>query len=100
MNSPQDVLQAVKMKGSSSMKQLLVICLACTLMCSPVFGWGDQGHDAIWIVAQSRLTSVAKGQVDQILAGDKLNLTSTWMDKAREALKHHTGPLAHDAETA
>src|SRR5215468_4458490 len=82
------------------MKQLIVICLACTLMCSPVFGFGEQGHDAIWIVAQSRLTSVAKGQVDQILAGDKLDLTSTWMDRARDALKHHKGPLAHDAETA
>jgi hypothetical protein len=82
------------------MKQLTVICLACTLMSSPVFGWGDQGHDAIWIVAQSRLTPAAKGKVDQILAGDKLDLTSTWMDKARDALKHHNGPLAHDAETA
>ena len=100
MNSTQDVLEAVKMRGSSSVKQLTVICLACTLMCSPVFGWGDQGHDAIWIVAQSRLTSVAKTRVDQILAGDKLDLTSTWMDKARQALKHHNGPLAHDAETA
>ena len=82
------------------MKQLIVIWLACTLICSPAFGFGDQGHDAIWIVAQSRLTSVAKNHVDQILAGDKLDLTSTWMDKARQALKHHNGPLAHDAETA
>jgi hypothetical protein len=69
-------------------------------MCSPVFGWGDQGHDAIWIVAQSHLTPVAKTRVDQILAGDKLDLTPTWMDKARQALKNHSGPLAHDAETA
>jgi hypothetical protein len=64
------------------------------------FGWGDQGHKAIWNVAQRHLTPQVKARIAGILAGDKLAMTPIWLDKARSAGKNPpTGPLKDDAET-
>jgi hypothetical protein len=63
------------------------------------YGWGDQGHKAIWDVAQRHLTPQVKARVAAILAGDKLAMTAIWLDKARSANRDPaTGPLKDDAE--
>jgi len=67
---------------------------------STSFGWSDEGHNAIWEVAQHHLTPKAKARVDQILAGSQLEYTATWLDRARDAAKSPpTGPFATDPET-
>ncbi len=66
---------------------------------SNLFAWGDQGHKAIWAAAQDQLTPKAKSRVSQILDHDKLAMTATWLDEARNAFQHHKGKLAGDPET-
>lgn len=74
------------------------IALICAFP-APAFPWADEGHKAIWQVAQSLLTPQARQQVDAVLAGDKLDLTAVWMDRVRDAAKNE-GPLVGDAEAA
>ena len=48
--------------------------------------WGPQGHEVIAALAQARLTTVAKAQVDKLLAlepGATLASISKWADKQR-----------------
>ena len=78
-------------------RSVLLVVLTCP---SSLFAWGDDGHNAIWSVAQSRLSPVAKHRVDAILKGDKLEMTAVWMDRARDAAKGKGGPLAEDADAA
>lgn len=61
--------------------------------------WADEGHTAIWEVAQALLTPKAKQQVDAALAGDKLDMTAVWLDRVRDVGKNE-GPLVGDAEAA
>ena len=76
------------------------LLLFASLAPSVALGWGEQGHNAIWILAQSKLTPEAKQKVADILAGDKLALTAVWMDEALSAARTHTGTLANDEEAA
>lgn len=73
-----------------------------TLVCAiptPAYSWADQGHTAMWEVAQSLLSPQAKQRVDAALAGDKLDMTAVWLDRVRDVGKNE-GPLVGDAETA
>ncbi len=72
--------------------------LLCALPTSG-YSWADQGHAAIWEVAQSLLTPQAKQHVDATLAGDKLEMTAVWLDRVRDVGKNE-GPLVGDAEAA
>ena len=76
----------------------LLVATAISLTASQAFGWGEDGHKAIWEVAQQRLTPAAKTRVDSILANDKLELTSVWLDLVRDVGKGKGGPLETDAE--
>jgi nuclease S1 len=56
-----------------------------------VFGWGDDGHKAIALVAERCLTSITRQTIASLLASDTDSLTphdiaseSTWADKYRE----------------
>ncbi len=83
------------MKRTFALAIVFVWCLAAPVS---LFAWGDDGHNAIWEVAQSRLTPAAKAAVDKILAGDKPELTAVWMDRARDAARGKGGDLEKDAE--
>ena len=59
------------------MKTLVAVLVTATLssIAPSAWAWGEDGHKAIWEVAQQRLTPTAKSRVDSILAGDKLEIT-------------------------
>jgi hypothetical protein len=77
----------------------LIVVVSSLIFSSQVFGFGDQGHKAIWTLAQDYLHPATKQKVTAILAGDKLTMTAVWLDKARSAARHNSGPLANDPET-
>jgi hypothetical protein len=81
------------------MKRNLIAVVTSLVLSTQVFGYGDQGHKAIWTIAQGYLHPGPRKKVAAILAGDKLSMTSVWLDKARSAARHDSGPLANDAET-
>ncbi len=63
----------------------------------PAFGWGDEGHRIIGVIAYARLTPTAKEKIDALLAADKDDLTAgdfvsrtTWADKYRDSDRHTT----------
>jgi hypothetical protein len=78
-------------------RNLFKLCVAVTLLCnivwsSPVRAWGDEGHEIIALIAQSRLDPVAHENVDALLAADPDTLTApniaaaaTWADKFRDS---------------
>jgi hypothetical protein len=57
-----------------------------------VWAWGDEGHEIIALIAQSRLDPVARKNVDALLAADTDTLTApdiaeaaTWADRFRDS---------------
>lgn len=78
------------------MRNAFKLCIAVALLCNlawsgPVCAWGDEGHEIIALVAQSRLDPVARNHVDALLAADTDTLTApniaaaaTWADKFRD----------------
>jgi hypothetical protein len=83
------------------------LCVAIACLCiaawpGPVWAWGDEGHEVIALIAQSRLDPIARKNVDALLAADPDTLTapnmaaaSTWADKFRDVnrdgARHKTG---------
>jgi hypothetical protein len=67
--------------------------MTIALLCNsrPVLAWGDEGHEVIALVAQSRLDPVARKNIDGLLAADIDSLTppniaaaATWADRYRD----------------
>lgn len=81
------------MAGMTSVRFAILAFL--TALPGSSHGWADEGHHAIWEVAQSLLTPPAKQQLDATLAGDKPEMTAVWLDRVRDAAKNE-GPLAGD----
>lgn len=66
----------------------LLIALSTVLgaLPSPAHAWGTQGHQVVANIAQSKLTSKARAEVDRLLAlepGETLASISTWADEHR-----------------
>ncbi|MBI3880627.1 MAG: S1/P1 nuclease [Verrucomicrobia bacterium] len=61
-----------------------------------VFGWGDEGHQAIALTAFDRLTPAVKTKVLALLAGEAITDAAVWPDKIRAG--GHPGPLAFTPE--
>lgn len=80
------------------MKAVFVSLALLAVPSSQLLGWGDDGHKAIWDLAQSRLTPEAKKRVDAILGGDRLEMTSVWMDRVRDVAKGKGGELEGDPD--
>ena len=65
----------------------------CGGLCGPAaFGWGDDGHRIIALVAEQQLTPAVRAKVRALLAGDTTGLTgptladqATWADKWRDS---------------
>ena len=58
----------------------------------PAFGWGDEGHEVIGLIADHYLEPSVRGKVNALLAGDTTALTAkdiaheaTWADKYRDS---------------
>jgi hypothetical protein len=72
------------------------LCAAIALLCNgawsnPVWAWGDEGHEVVALIAQSRLDPVVRRNVEALLAADTDTLTApnmaeaaTWADKYRD----------------
>jgi hypothetical protein len=73
------------------------LCAAIALLCnvvwsSPVWAWGDEGHEVIALIAQSRLDPTARKNLEALLAADTDTLTAPniaeaaiWADKYRDS---------------
>lgn len=64
------------------MKTFLRIAF-CMLFTVQAFGWGQTGHRAMGLIAEKNLSKRAKKEIDRILKGESLAMTSTWMDEIR-----------------
>jgi hypothetical protein len=79
------------------MRNSFKMCIAIALLCNagwskPVRAWGDEGHEVVALIAQSRLDATARKNVDALLAADTDNLTApniaaaaTWADRFRDS---------------
>lgn len=66
----------------SAMKTLFRIALIMILSIQ-AFGWGQTGHRAMGLLAERNLSKKAKKEIERILRGESLAMTSTWMDEIR-----------------
>jgi hypothetical protein len=75
-------------------RNLFKLCIAITLLAwsSAAWAWGDEGHEVVALVAQSRLDPVARKNVAALLAADPDTLTApniaaaaTWADRFRDS---------------
>ena len=65
---------------------------------TPVWAWGDEGHEVVALIADHYLQPAVKSKVKSILAGDKTHLTpitqidleATWADKYRDSDRNTT----------
>ncbi len=64
------------------MKTLFRIALIMILSVQ-AFGWGQTGHRAMGLLAERNLSKKAKKEIERILKGESLSMTSTWMDEIR-----------------
>jgi S1/P1 Nuclease len=65
---------------------------ALTVICAMAFAWGDEGHEAIGVIADHYLEPAVKSRVQAMLARDASGLTAkdiaheaTWADKYRDS---------------
>jgi len=69
-----------------------------TLLASPsAYPWGAQGHAAIGLLAEQRLSPEARRNIERILGNDNLAAIASWMDDLRGA-SNGFGRLAGDTE--
>jgi S1/P1 Nuclease len=81
------------------MKWLAAACFFAGLCASgrPAHAWGDEGHEAIALIAEHYLTPATRARVTLILAGDDSGLVArdiaheaTWADKYRDSDRNGT----------
>jgi hypothetical protein len=81
-----------------SIRSTIALLLACgNLACANAFGWGDEGHEIVALVADTYLDSQVRDQVNAMLKGDKTGLTAkdlaheaTWADRYRDSDRNST----------
>lgn len=82
------------------MQEITSFFLFFAAITSAAFGWGNEGHEAIGLLAQQMISDKTRARVHELLqqGGDKdLASISTWADYVVVAA-HNAGPLAHDPE--
>lgn len=75
------------LKFSQSVASALVALLS--LLPTPVWAWGAQGHRITGRVAEAFLTPRARIAIQSLLGGETIANATTWMDQE----KHHLGPV-------
>ena len=79
------------------MRALWSFALLGLLTSSTAYPWGAQGHAAIGLVAEQRLTPDTRRHIERILGNDDLAAIASWMDQLRGAANGF-GPLASNTE--
>jgi len=79
------------------MRMFPPVALCALLTCSTAYPWGAQGHAAIGLVAEQRLTPDARRNIERILGNADLAAIASWMDDLRGAANGF-GPLASSTE--
>ncbi len=71
--------------------------LLLSTQCGSAFGWGDDGHRIVALVAEQQLTPAVRARVRSLLAADTSGLTdttladqATWADKWRDSDRNTT----------
>jgi hypothetical protein len=82
------------------MKPMLfgVLCVLLQFVITPAYGWGDEGHEVVAMIADHYLEPAVRVKVNAILAGDATRLTpnthidqeATWADKFRDSDRETT----------
>ncbi len=65
------------------MKKLLAICLLLPLFAVQAYGWGQNGHRVVGLIAQQHLSRKAEKRVMELLECNSLAEASVWMDDIR-----------------
>ena len=65
------------------MKRIILTILASLFVCSPSFGWGREGHEAIAKIADNHLQPSAKKKIEKYLGGRSIVYYAKWMDDYR-----------------
>ena len=55
-----------------------------TFLASTVHAWGNDGHQIIAQIAQTRLSSTAQKRITDILGGSNMSSVATWADSVRK----------------
>lgn len=63
---------------------LSCICMYLTFLASTVHAWGNDGHQIIAQIAQTRLSSTAQKRITDILGGSNMSSVATWADSVRK----------------
>ena len=65
------------MKYPLRMKPTLfgILCLLIQFAITPAYGWGDEGHEVVALIADHYLEPAVRLKVSAILAGDTTRLT-------------------------
>jgi len=65
---------------------LFVAAAAASLLASPAFAWGKNGHRVVAAIADTQLNGLARANVEQILGpGESLDEAANWPDEMRSA---------------
>ena len=65
---------------------LFVAAAAASLLASPAFAWGKNGHRVVAAIADTQLSGLARANVEQILGpGESLDEAANWPDEMRSA---------------
>jgi S1/P1 Nuclease len=78
------------------MRTFLSAFLLALLTSTTAYPWGAEGHAAIGLIAEQRLTPEARAHIEHILGNDNLAAIASWMDDLRGASRGY-GPLVGDA---
>jgi hypothetical protein len=65
------------------MKNCAAIFVFLILISSCVFAWGPEGHRVIGEIAETRLTSTARLEVNKLLGNNDLAAVAVWADDVR-----------------
>src|SRR3974390_626331 len=73
--------------------QVAAVTIVLNFVSSPSYGWGDEGHEIVGLIADHYLTPAVRQKVQNLLAQDSSGLTpdtgiaseATWADKYRDA---------------
>ena len=66
------------------MKRIILTVLASLFVCSPSFGWGREGHEAIAKIADNHLQPSARKKIEKYLGGRSIVYYAKWMDDYRK----------------
>jgi hypothetical protein len=65
------------------MKKLIALLLLLTVLSTQLVAWGPKGHAIVADIAQSRLTPLAKKNLQLLLGTDSLASIASWADQVR-----------------